>query len=156
MRNGTDNERPQRTYNFNAPIGQFIDHVDTINFRMDGNGEFHFGTVENIQTNKKEFNNGQLARAIEKSQQYFWGNSAYAVVFCLCRDDYKMNLTQTAFEKMVENLPYAKKRDYTCPAGTIANAFSDNPIYRENINNWDDYNPLPRIIKLRDELKNEL
>lgn len=35
------------TNNFNAPIGQHIDHVDTINFRMDGEGKFHFGMVEN-------------------------------------------------------------------------------------------------------------
>ena len=35
------------TNNFNAPIGQHIDHVDTINFRMDGDGTFHFGMVEN-------------------------------------------------------------------------------------------------------------
>ena len=34
------------TNNFNAPIGQHIDHVDTINFRMDGDGTFHFGMVE--------------------------------------------------------------------------------------------------------------
>ena len=34
------------TNNFNAPIGQHIDHVDTINFRMDGEGTFHFGMVE--------------------------------------------------------------------------------------------------------------
>ena len=34
------------TNNFNAPIGQQIDHVDTINFRMDGDGTFHFGMVE--------------------------------------------------------------------------------------------------------------
>ena len=37
------------TNNFNAPIGQHIDHVDTINFRMDGDGTFHFGMVENAQ-----------------------------------------------------------------------------------------------------------
>jgi ATP-dependent Clp protease ATP-binding subunit ClpA len=34
------------TNNFNAPIGQHIDHMDTINFRMDGDGTFHFGMVE--------------------------------------------------------------------------------------------------------------
>lgn len=34
------------TNNFNAPIGQHIDHVDVINFRMDGEGNFHFGMVE--------------------------------------------------------------------------------------------------------------
>lgn len=36
------------TNNFNAPIGQHIDHVDTINFRMDGEGRFEFGIVENV------------------------------------------------------------------------------------------------------------
>ena len=40
------------THNFNAPIGQHIDHVDTINFRMEGDGTFHFGMVES--TNKEE------------------------------------------------------------------------------------------------------
>ena len=34
------------TNNFNAPIGQHIDHVDTINLQMDGDGQFHFGMVE--------------------------------------------------------------------------------------------------------------
>ena len=41
------------TNNFNAPIGQHIDHVDTINFRMDGDGNFHFGMVENVQGGKQ-------------------------------------------------------------------------------------------------------
>ncbi|MBO4463756.1 MAG: hypothetical protein J5797_06125 [Prevotella sp.] len=36
------------TNNFNAPIGQHIDHVDTINFRMDHDGNFHFGMVEQV------------------------------------------------------------------------------------------------------------
>jgi len=38
------------TNNFIAPIGQHIDHVDTINFRMDGDGTFHFGMVEEAKT----------------------------------------------------------------------------------------------------------
>lgn len=41
------------TNNFNAPIGQHIDHVDTINFRMDGEGNFHFGMVENANAVKE-------------------------------------------------------------------------------------------------------
>lgn len=41
------------TNNFNAPIGQHIDHVDTINFRMDGDGTFHFGMVENVKEEKQ-------------------------------------------------------------------------------------------------------
>lgn len=42
------------TNNFNAPIGQFIEHVDTVNFRMDGEGNFHFGNVENVNRTKQE------------------------------------------------------------------------------------------------------
>lgn len=37
------------TNNFNAPIGQHINHVDTINFRMDGDGTFHFDMVEHAK-----------------------------------------------------------------------------------------------------------
>ena len=36
------------TNNYYAPIGQHIDHVDTLNFRMDGDGTFHLGHVEEI------------------------------------------------------------------------------------------------------------
>lgn len=42
------------TNNFNAPIGQHIDHVDTINFRMDGDGNFHFGMVEEVKEDKRQ------------------------------------------------------------------------------------------------------
>ena len=37
------------TNNFNAPIGQHIDHVDTIDFHMDGEGNFQFGMVEKVK-----------------------------------------------------------------------------------------------------------
>ena len=42
------------------------------------------------------------------------------------------------------------------PQGTIANAFSDNPVFNENVGEWDGFHPLPRIIKLRDELRKQL
>ena len=38
------------TNNFNAPIGQHIDHVDTIDFHMDGEGNFQFGMVEKVNS----------------------------------------------------------------------------------------------------------
>ena len=37
------------TNNFNAPIVQHIDHVDTIDFHMDGEGNFQFGMVEQVK-----------------------------------------------------------------------------------------------------------
>lgn len=105
---------------------------------------------------RREMQPEAMARAIEACQEYFWGNSSYAVVFCIWRDDYKMHLSQTDFETMAEQLPYQSRRDYRCTTGTIANAFSNNPIFSENISRWDDFSPLPRIIKLRDALRREL
>jgi len=48
------NQRPEIhiTNNYNAPIGQKIDHVDTIHFRMDGDGTFHFGTVSKLKQDR--------------------------------------------------------------------------------------------------------
>ena len=51
------------TNNFNAPIGQHIDHVDTVNLQMDGDGQFHFGMVETSYENE----NTEQARADESS-----------------------------------------------------------------------------------------
>lgn len=103
----------------------------------------------------KELDKDLLARAIENCQLYFWAKASYAVVFCICRDVYKMHPNKSSFEKMVESLNYKKKRSFNCPEGTIANAFSDNPIYMEHIRDWD-HKASERIIKLRDELMKEL
>jgi len=48
------NERPTRVYNFNQPVGQFIEHVDTVNFSLDGNGQFHFSNVEQVNEIKND------------------------------------------------------------------------------------------------------
>ena len=97
-----------------------------------------------------------LARAIENCQEYFWGNASYAVVFCICRDDFEAGYTQTGFEEMVESLSYKKKRDYYCTTGTIANAFSHNPIFKSHISRWEAQGASSRILKLITMLRKEL
>ena len=128
------------------------------------------GIIEEVMEERKEGNEGikngtigrkklslqKLACAIENCQKYFWGNSSYGVVFCICRDDYEVEPNKSAFEHMAENLPYTKKLSYLCKENTLATAFSNNPIFNENINNWDSKNPMKRIIKLRDELRKQM
>ena len=104
---------------------------------------------------KKELTEEILARGIENCQEYFWANSAYAVPYCICRDDFKMTISYADFEEILEKLPF-KKDIRKCPAGTIANAFSDNPIFNEHIDTWEKFKPMTRIIKLRDALRKEL
>lgn len=116
-------------------------------------------TTPETKTKKEE---GQpdvtmLARAIENCQKYFWGNSAYAVVYCICRDDYNnTDLTQNGFERMVEALPYSKKRDYQCTSGTIANAFCHNSLFKTHVSRWEMQGASERIIKLLNQLRKEL
>ena len=50
-------KRPaERNYNFYGSVGQFIEHVDTVNFRMDHDGTFHFENVGQV--------NGEPCRAL--------------------------------------------------------------------------------------------
>ena len=96
-----------------------------------------------------------LAKAIEGCQAYFWANSSYAVLFCLLRDEYGMADNMSQFEREVEQLPYVGKRSYTCPKGTIVNAFSNNPIYKQPVGKWKDKASI-RILKLLEELRIKL
>ena len=58
---------------FNAPIGQHIDHVDTVNFKMDGDGQFHFGMVERVNdalndNEGRKTNNENLPEVLANSE----------------------------------------------------------------------------------------
>ena len=116
------------------------------------NGEKNSQSV----SDKKELSKEQLASAIENCQKYFWAKSAYAVLFCLLRDDYKIELSQAGFERMVVALPYKKELDYVCSTGTIANAFSDNAIYTFPISKWEMEGAPERIMMLLKQLRKEL
>lgn len=116
------------------------------------NGEKNSQSV----SDKKELSKEQLARAIENCQEYFWAKSAYAVLFCLLRDECKKELSQAGFERMVVALPYKNKLDYECSTGTIANAFSDNSIYTFPVSKWEMKGASERIITLLKQLRKEL
>ena len=97
----------------------------------------------------------RLARAIEQCQAFFWGNSSYAVLFCLLRDEYGMADNMSMFETKMERLPYSRERTWVCSKGTIANALSNNPIYKQHVSKWKD-KASPRITILLEKLKEQL
>ena len=41
-------QKAERNYNFFRPVGQFIEHVDTVNFSMDKDGNFQFENVGQV------------------------------------------------------------------------------------------------------------
>lgn len=97
----------------------------------------------------------RLASVIEQCQSYFWGNSAYAVLFCLLRDEYGMPDNMSLFETRVEQLHYTRQRDYVCPKGTLSNAFSDNKIYKIHVSRWKGQ-ASKRIMILLEQLRRQL
>lgn len=139
-----------------AMIWNYYKHVDNVHN--------YFGeTASNVKQEENSapighppvFSQELLTQAIENCQAYFWGNSAYVVVYCICRDDYKVKFSYSEFEKIIGSLHY-KKGVRQCPPGTIASAFYYNPIFNEPIDNWDKFDPMLRVLKLRDELRKEL
>ena len=43
-----EGKHASRTYNFFRPVGQFIEHVDTVNFSMDKDGNFQFENIGQV------------------------------------------------------------------------------------------------------------
>ena len=89
-----------------------------------------------------------LARAVVATQNYFWAQSAWAVVYCVCRDYFKIETSVSEFERRIEELPL-KKKSYDCPAGTIRRAISNNDYMSRAIHRW----PENRAKKLAEQLR---
>lgn len=130
---------------FNGPVSGCV-------FAMPGSNVTQQNTPAASQISGEVLDDERLARAIEGCQAYFWGNSAYAVLFCLLRDEYGMADNMSQFEAKIEQLPYSARRSYTCSKGTIANAFNNNLIYKQPVGKWKD-KASTRILKLLEELK---
>lgn len=75
------------TNNFNAPIGQHIDHVDVINFRMDGEGGIHFGDASSEAVKKAFFpdlpTKEEMQHAVVETVKMglWWSSRSWAVVY---------------------------------------------------------------------------
>jgi hypothetical protein len=53
MEQQNNNPTCTRTYNFNQQVGQFIEHVDTVYFSLDGDGKFHFSNASEVNVLQK-------------------------------------------------------------------------------------------------------
>lgn len=75
-----------------------------------------------------------LVQAIEKWSVYLNTQSAWAVVYCVLRDDFGYtNVAQ--FERDIVQLPFNKKLP-DCPKDTVSKTLSNNPYMRKAISAW--------------------
>lgn len=98
-----------------------------------------------------ELTDRRLAKAIEEHQSFFWGKSAYGVVFCVCRDYFGVPDNMSAFEKRIHTLSFTRKVE-DCPSGTIQKSLSNNEYMKKPIAKWEE----GRARKLAMELKSYL
>jgi len=98
----------------------------------------------------------QMATAILKVQDLFWGNCSYSVLYCVLRDCFSYKETRTDYEKKILMLPYKVMPKYTCTPGVVSSTFSDNKYMELNIDKWEQNKVPLRVLKLVDGFKNAL
>ena len=76
-----------------------------------------------------------VIKAAEACQAYFWAQSSWAVVYCVCRDHLEMEMSMSEFERRVADYPLSPKTK-PCREGTIRAAFSDNDYLHYSIHRW--------------------
>lgn len=134
-----------------ASIGQLIiENSGTITYH-DNRG---CGEQQKKEEPKVDLTPELLSKAIMGVQDMFWGNSSYAVLFCVCRDCYSYPDNRTQFERMVELLPHREMFSRSCTPGVISSTFSDNPYMNYHIDNWKKNGAHERVLKLVESFKN--
>lgn len=109
--------------------------------------------LDNSLGDYHNFSKGCLAKLVLDSQKFFWGNSSYAVLFCVFRDFYRYPDNRTMFEKDMLSLPYEIVPTYVCTLGVISSTFSDNPYMKLHIDKWEENGATKRVMILVDKLK---
>ena len=127
-------------------------HNIVINGNMSKSGEEHYDKNEESDLQSKQ----NYTEIIRNTQQYFWGQASYAVLYCVMRDYFQYSGSMSQFEREVENSTYDFERNYHCPAGTLKMAFKNNKYYNLPINRWKENGALDRTMTLVDKLKESI
>jgi hypothetical protein len=91
-----------------------------------------------------ELTAAMLAKAIAACKALMWGNAAYAVPFCVCRDVYHAEDNTATFERLLA------EGGTVIPEGTINTAINRNSWMKYHIDKWQEKGVKYRVLKLRD------
>jgi hypothetical protein len=84
-----------------------------------------------------------LVASVACVREYFWKDSAMAVIFCVCRDRYGYADNMSQFE-----------RDFQCHEGLLSNTFRNNPYMRLPIDKWKENGAKERVLRLAEAYEN--
>lgn len=148
LKNPTIHQRNENCQVFNGPISGCV-------FAMPGATVNHTATQQvNARQvpceGERRFDADALAKVLERCKAFIWGNAAYAIVFCVCRDLNLLENNASRFERMLA------EGGTEIPEGTINNAMSRNPWLKHPADKWEKYDVKERVLKLRDEFRRQL
>ena len=128
---------------FNAPI---IINMNT------GNAEnvLHGNEAARKEPVQEQVSMDVICSALNRCRAFLWGNAAYAVAFCVCRDLFGWQDNASLFERQLQG------QGIDLPIGTINTAISRNAYMRLNISKWGASDAMERVLKLRDEFSRQV
>ena len=88
-----------------------------------------------------------LGKAVGGVKEYIWGHAAYAVLFCVCRDEYGWQDNASYFERQLQLL------EINIPAGTLNAAISRNPYMRQPLGKWKALGVMERVMVLVEKFR---
>ena len=88
-----------------------------------------------------------LGKAVCGVKEYIWGNAAYAVLFCVCRDEYGWQDNASYFERQLQLL------EINIPPGTLNAAISRNPYMRQPLGKWKALGVMERVMVLVEKFR---
>ena len=107
-------------------------------------------------SSEKPLSHEELAKAVAAVQSYMWGASAYAVLFCECRDHRGYPNNKSQFEREVDAIAQELRLSWGCKPGTLSDAFSDNPYYNNKVEKWKENGAKDRSLILLEKFQKEL
>ena len=118
----------------NGPMFDIHDNHSVVIQSSTGNGDDK-PPVAKHDTSEPAFSFSSIVSAAEACQSYFWAQSSWAVVYCVCRDHLKMTMSMSEFERRVADYPL-KPGTYPCLDGTVRKALSNNNYMHSPLHRW--------------------
>ena len=109
--------------------------------------------VQEFEGDKERvIDNKVLKKAVMKVKPFMWAASAYAVLYCVCRDKYGISDNMSQFEREFSN----SKTGYSCKVGLISNTFRTNSYMKMHIDRWEQNGAKERAVILKNKFIEEV
>ena len=148
LKNPTIHQRNENCQVFNGPISGCVFAMPGATVNHTATQQVNAGQMPSEE--ERRLDAKALAKVLAGCKAFIWGHSAYAVVFCVCRDLNLLENNASRFERMLA------EGGTEIPEGTINNAMSRNPWMKHPADKWEKYDVKERVLKLRDEFKRQL